>query len=55
MSILVTFGSKRGGTEGLAAMVADGLRQDGFTVEVVSARPAKNVDRYQAVIIGGAL
>ena len=55
MSILVTFGSKRGGTEGLAAMVADGLRQEGFTVDVVSARAAKNVDRYQAVIVGGAL
>ncbi len=55
MSILVTFGSKRGGTEGLAAMVADDLRQEGFTVEVVPARAATDVDRYQAVIVGGAL
>jgi menaquinone-dependent protoporphyrinogen oxidase len=55
MSILVTFGSKRGGTEGLAAMVADGLRKEGFTVEVIPARAAQDVDRYEAVIVGGAL
>lgn len=55
MSILVTFGSKRGGTEGLAAMVADGLRQEGFTVDVVPTRSAGDVERYDAVIVGGAL
>ena len=55
MSILVTFGSKRGGTEGLAVMVADGLRQEGFTVDVVPARSAGDVERYEAVIVGGAL
>jgi menaquinone-dependent protoporphyrinogen oxidase len=55
MSILVTFGSKRGGTAGLAAMVADGLRQEGFTVEVRPVREADDVDRYEAVIVGGAL
>jgi menaquinone-dependent protoporphyrinogen oxidase len=55
MSILVTFGSKRGGTEGLAAMVADGLRQEGFTVDVIAAPAAKEVDGYEAVIVGGAL
>jgi menaquinone-dependent protoporphyrinogen oxidase len=36
-------------------MVADGLRQEGFTVDVIPARAAKDVDRYQAVIVGGAL
>jgi menaquinone-dependent protoporphyrinogen oxidase len=55
MSILVTFGSKRGGTAGLAGMVADGLRQEGFTVDVMPTRAAKDVDRYEAVIVGGAL
>jgi menaquinone-dependent protoporphyrinogen oxidase len=55
MSILVTFGSKRGGTAGLADMVADGLRQEGFTVDVTPARAVKDVDDYQAVIVGGAL
>jgi flavodoxin len=33
MSVLVVHGSKRGGTEGLALMVADALRHEGFTVE----------------------
>ena len=55
MSILVAFGSQRGGTEGLAALAADGLRQEGFTVDVVPARAAKDVDPYEAVIVGGAL
>jgi menaquinone-dependent protoporphyrinogen oxidase len=55
MSILVTFGSKRGGTEGLAASVADGLREEGFTVDVMPARAARVVDSYEAVIVGGAL
>jgi menaquinone-dependent protoporphyrinogen oxidase len=55
MSILVTFGSKRGGTEGLAAMVADGLREEGFTVDVVPTRSAGDVEGYEAVIVGGAL
>jgi menaquinone-dependent protoporphyrinogen oxidase len=36
-------------------MVADGLRQEGFTVDVTPARAARDVDRYQAVIVGGAL
>lgn len=54
MTILVTYGSKRGGTEGLAQMVADGLRAEGFVVEVVPARTAKP-ENYEAVIVGGAL
>ena len=38
MSVLVAYGSKRGGTRGLAEMVAQGLREEGFTVDVVPAR-----------------
>ena len=45
MAILVAFGSKRGGTEGLATWVADGLRQEGFMVDVIPARAAHDVDR----------
>jgi len=55
MTVLVTYGSKRGGTEGLAQMVADGLRAEGFRVEVAPARTAKNPENYEAVIVGGAL
>ncbi len=55
MSILVVYGSKRGGTEGLANMVGEGLRRDGFIVEVAKARAVRSVAGYEAVIVGGAL
>ncbi len=55
MSILVTYGSKCGGTEGLAEMVAEGLREEGFTVDVAAARQVNRVDDYDGVIVGGAL
>ena len=55
MSILVTYGSTRGGTEGLAEMVADGLREEGFTVVLLPPRQVKGFDGYDAVVVGGAL
>lgn len=55
MSILVTYGSKRGGTEGLAQMVASGLRQEGFQVELLPPKQAKRLDDHEAVVVGGAL
>jgi menaquinone-dependent protoporphyrinogen oxidase len=55
MSILVAYGSKRGGTEGLANMVADALREERFAVEVAPARTVRAVRDYEAVIVGGAL
>jgi menaquinone-dependent protoporphyrinogen oxidase len=55
MSVLVTYGSRRGGTRGLAEMVAQGLREEGFTVDVVPAGAVPGVERYDAVVVGGAL
>ncbi len=55
MLILVTYGSKRGGTQGLADMVGDGLSAEGFTVEVAPAGALWRVDQYDAVVVGGAL
>ena len=55
MSILVAYGSKRGGTQGLAEMVAQGLREEGFTVDVVPAANVQRPDAYEGVIVGGAL
>jgi menaquinone-dependent protoporphyrinogen oxidase len=55
MTILVAYGSKRGGTEGLAHMVGDALRWEGFTVEVAPARTVRSVGDYDVVIVGGAL
>jgi menaquinone-dependent protoporphyrinogen oxidase len=36
-------------------MVADALRDEGFTVEVTPARSARNLEGYEAVVVGGAL
>lgn len=56
MRVLVVYGSKRGGTAGLAEMVGRALVGEGIEVDV---RPAKVRSRdltgYGAVIIGGAL
>jgi menaquinone-dependent protoporphyrinogen oxidase len=55
MRVLVTYGSTRGGTQGLAHMVAEGLRETGCTVDVVPAGAVHRINGYDAVIVGGAL
>lgn len=55
MSVLVAYGSKRGGTKGLAEMVAEDLRQEGFDVEIGPAPTMKSCSSYDGVIVGGAL
>lgn len=55
MRVLVTWGSKRGGTEGIARSIAEVLRQKGFEVELVASRDAMKVEGFDAAIVGGAL
>ena len=55
MKILVVHGSERGGTAGIAAQIADTLREFGHTVDVAPAREVRDVGAYDAVLIGGAL
>jgi menaquinone-dependent protoporphyrinogen oxidase len=55
MRILVTYGSARGGTQGLAEMVADDLRAEGFEVDLLPPRQVRRLEGYDAVIVGGAL
>ncbi len=55
MRILVTWGSKHGGTEGIARILGDALEVHGYTVVTVSARDVTKVDGFDAAIIGGAL
>lgn len=55
MRVLVTYGSRRGGTEGLAHMVADGLRDCGLTVDVLAPAHVRDIAGYDAVVVGGAL
>lgn len=55
MRVLVAYGSKRGGTEGLARAVGEGLAETGHTVDVRTAHGLERLDRWDAVVVGGAL
>jgi menaquinone-dependent protoporphyrinogen oxidase len=55
MLILVAYGSTYGATAELAEAVADELRARGFTADVVNAAAVTELDRYDAVVIGGSL
>jgi menaquinone-dependent protoporphyrinogen oxidase len=55
MQVLVTYGSKMGGTAGLAEMIADALRRRDVTVEVSPAAAVRSLAGFDAVIVGGAL
>jgi menaquinone-dependent protoporphyrinogen oxidase len=55
MRVLITYGSSRGGTEGLAQTVADGLRAEDIEVDVLPPDRVRLLDSYDAVIVGGAL
>jgi menaquinone-dependent protoporphyrinogen oxidase len=55
MQVLVAYGSKRGGTAGLAAMVGRALEAAGVTADVRPASKVHSLDGYDAVIVGGAI
>ncbi|HSK01543.1 MAG TPA: flavodoxin domain-containing protein, partial [Kofleriaceae bacterium] len=55
MRILVTWGSKRGGTAGIGQIVAETLRAGGHEVIAEPARAAPAPRDVDAVIVGGAL
>ncbi len=55
MRVLVTWGSKRGGTEGIARAIAETLAARGHDVTAVRAEHAPGPDGFEAVVIGGAL
>ena len=55
LRVLVAWGGSRGGTAGLAEMVAVDLRAHGLHVDVRPAREVRHVDAYDAVVVGGAL
>jgi len=54
-TVLVAYATKRGSTREVAAEVARVIRQSGVEVEISPAREVKSVDRYRAVVLGGAL
>ena len=54
MRVLVTYGSKRGGTAGLAAMIGDALKESGCE-SIVSPAKDTHIAHFDAVIVVGAL
>ena len=55
MRILVTWGSKRGGTEGIARMVGAALAAAGHEPALLPASQVRRATGFDAVIVGGAL
>lgn len=55
MRVLVAYGSKMGGTKGLAEMLSDELGVLGHEPEVRAASVVTDLGPYEAVIVGGAL
>jgi menaquinone-dependent protoporphyrinogen oxidase len=55
MRVLVTWGSRLGGTEGIARIVADDLKSRGVDVAVMPAAQLRGVGGFDAAIVGGAL
>ena len=53
--ILVAYATKRGSTREVAEAVAATLSRRGLEVEVVPASAVRDVVRYDAVVLGGAL
>jgi menaquinone-dependent protoporphyrinogen oxidase len=53
--VLVVYGSTRGGTAGLAHMVADACAVQGIKTEVRRGGDVRSIDNADAVIVGGAL
>lgn len=55
MRVLVTWGTKLGGTEGIARIVGETLRNEGFDVTFAPGSQVRDVTGYDAVVVGGAL
>ncbi|HEX9335598.1 MAG TPA: flavodoxin domain-containing protein [Pseudonocardiaceae bacterium] len=55
MRVLVAYGSKNGGTAGLAGMIGTGLLARGLDVEILPAADVHDMARFDAVIVVGAL
>ncbi|WP_223637807.1 flavodoxin domain-containing protein [Corallococcus sp. EGB] len=55
MRILITYGSKLGGTREIAELLARVLRDEGLAAEVLPPEAVEHVRAYDAVIVGGGL
>ena len=55
MRVLVTWGSKRGGTEDIARILGEALRNEGLEIDLLPSRAAAKATSFDAVVVGGAL
>lgn len=55
MRVLVTYGTKRGGTAGIAEMLARALQDEGLQADVRMPDEVQSVTDYDAVVVGGSL
>ena len=55
MRVLVAYASRYGATQGIAERIATTLHQQGFEVELISIRQAKDPAAYDAAVIGSAI
>lgn len=55
MRVLVTWGSKLGGTAGIGEILAEKLRRAGFEVVARPAKEVRDLREFNAVLVGGAL
>jgi menaquinone-dependent protoporphyrinogen oxidase len=55
MRVLVTYGTKMGGTAGIAEILGDALSDAGFHVDMRPTADVADVGAYDAVVVGGAV
>jgi menaquinone-dependent protoporphyrinogen oxidase len=55
MRVLITYGSERGGTAGLAYMLKAALAERAVSADVKACANVRNVDEYGAIVVGGAV
>ncbi len=55
MTVLVTYASKHGSTQGIAEAIGDRLRERGLDAEVRPVREVKDLERYDTVVLGSAV
>src|SRR5579875_700670 len=55
MKVLVAFASKHGSTKGIAEFIGEEIREKGLQVDVLQVDQLKNIEHYDAFIIGSAV
>ncbi len=55
MTVLVTYASKHGSTQGIAEAIGGRLRERGLDAEVRPVGEVNGLERYDALVIGSAV